>query len=232
MGNACGGRARARASASRRAWTCAGPGGRALGAPGARVILAAALALLAPAAGAFWRAPQAQAQPSYPLYYSFQIPLALPGISIQEGGSRTTYTGTLRGTLGGLPIRSATFTYGPGASAAVGGGTFRLTTAAGEVRDGLILMTSDGGRTNLLFTGIYLGSHLEFTLTSEDPQIGGVGVAAAGLARTEFATHEAYMTAVRKSVDALSPSARDEILAQADTNLRLVSEYEQTPSPP
>jgi hypothetical protein len=224
MVNVCGRRARARASASRRARKCAGPRVRALGAPGARFILAAALALLAPAA-------PAGALPSYPLYYSFQIPLALPGISVQEDGARTTYAGTLRGTLGGLPLRSATFTYGPGASTAVGGGTFSLATAAGDVRDGQILMTSDGERTTLLFFGIYLGSRLEFAVTSSRQQIGGAGVTATGLARTGLATHEAYMAAVRKGVDALPSSARDEILAQADTNLHLVGEYEQKPVP-
>lgn len=189
------------------------------------------IALLA-ASGALWRAPQAQALPSYTLYYAFQIPLALPGLSLQDGGARTTYGGTLRGTLGGLTLRSATFTYGPGASKGAGGGTFSLTTGAGDVRDGQILMTSDEERTTLLFFGIYLGSRLEFTLTSDRQQIGGSGVTAAGLARTGFAAHEAYMAAVRKGVEALPSPAREDIIAQADTNLRLVGEYEQRPSSP
>lgn len=189
------------------------------------------VALLA-APGALWRAPQALALPSYTLYYSFQIPLALPGVSMQDSGTRTTYGGTLRGTLGGLPLRSATFTYGPGASKAAGGGAFSLATGAGGIQDGQILMTNDGERTTLLFFGIYLGSRLEFIVTSDRQQIGGSGVTAAGLARTGFATHEAYMAAVRKGAEALPSQAREELIAQADTNLRLVGEYEQRPSTP
>lgn len=220
-----GRRAQARASASRRARACAGEGGRAFGVIGPPLLLAVAIAMLAPTT-------PATALPAYPLYYSFQVPLALPGMTLQEDGARTTYTSTLRGTLGGLPLRSATFTYGPGASKSVGGGTFRLETAAGDVRNGQILMTSDGERTTLLFFGTYLGSRIEFTLTSDRQQIGGAGVAAAGLARTGFAAHEAYMAAVRKVVEALPASARDEILAQADTNLRLVGEFQQKPPAP
>ena len=210
-------RARARASASARARKCA--------------ILGATIALLA-APGALWCPPRAQALPSYTLYYAFQIPLALPGLSVQDSGTRTTYGGTLRGTLGGLPLRSATFTYGPGASTGAGGGTFSLATGAGDVRDGQILMTSDGERTTLLFFGIYLGSRLEFMLTSDRQQIGGSGVTAAGLARTGFTAHEAYVAAVRKGVEALPSPAREDIIAQADTNLRLVGEYEQRPATP
>ena len=225
MADMWGRRTRARAVAAGRARGLAAAGRRALLALGAGMGLGSALAMLAPT---FLGA----ALPSYPLYHSFQIPLALPAITLQDDGARTLYTGTLRGTLGGLPLLSASFTYGPGASKSAGGGTFSLATAAGEVRSGQILMTVDGERTTLLFFGIYLGTRLEFTLTSDRPQIGGSGVAAAGLARTGFSSHEAYMAAVRRAADSLPPSTRDEILAQADTNLRLVSGYEQkAPSP-
>ena len=225
MADVCGRRAPARASASKRALGFAGAWARTRWATAARSILAIAVVVLAPAS-------PGAALPSYPLYYSFQIPLALPGITLQEDGSRTIYTGTLRGTLGGLPIRSASFTYGPRASASVGGGTFTLATAVGDVQGGQILMTSDGERTTLLFFGIYLGSRLEFALASDRQQIGGSGVTATGLARTGFATHDAYMAAVRKVGEALPPSTRDEILAQADQNLRLVGEYQQKPPSP
>ena len=240
MADVYGRRARARASALRRALRFTGAWARTRRATGVRMILAIAVVVLAPAAQALWLCadgvsqgcPQAQALPSYPLYFSFQIPLALPGITLQEDGSRTIYTGTLRGTLGGLPVRSASFTYGPRASASVGGGTFTLATAVGDVQDGQILMTSDGERTTLLFFGIYLGSRLEFAVTSDRQQIGGSGVTATGLARTGFATHDAYMAAVRKVGEALPSSTRDEILAQADTNLRLVGGYQQKPPSP
>ncbi len=225
MADVWGRRTRARAVAAARARGLAAAGRRALLALGAGMSFGSALAMLAPA---FLGA----ALPSYPLYHSFQIPLALPAITLQDDGARTLYTGTLRGTLGGLPLLSASFTYGPGASKSAGGGTFSLATAAGEVRNGQILMTVDGERTTLLFFSIYLGTRLEFTLTSDRPQIGGSGVAATGLARTGFSSHEAYMAAVLRAADSLPPSTRDEILAQADTNLRLVSGYEQkAPSP-
>ena len=225
MADVWGRRTQARAAAARRARGRAAAWRRALLALGTGIGLGSALATLAPA---FLGA----ALPSYPLYHSFQIPLALPAITFQDEGTRTLYTGTLRGTLGGLPLLSASFTYGAGASKVAGGGTFSLATAAGEIRNGQILMTVDGERTTLLFFGIYLGTRLEFTLTSDRPQIGGSGVAATGLARTGFGSHEAYMAAVRRAADSLPPSTRDEILAEADTNLRLVSGYEQKPPSP
>lgn len=225
MADVWGARTQARAVAAGRARGFVVTGRRALLALGAGIGLGGALTMLTPS---FLGA----ALPSYPLYHSFQIPLALPAITFQDEGARTLYTGTLRGTLGGLPLLSASFTYGPGPSKAAGGGTFSLATAAGEVRNGQILMTVNGERTTLLFFGVYLGTRLEFTLSSDRPQIGGSGVAATGLARTGFGSHEAYMAAVRRSADALPPSTRDEILAQADTNLRLVSGYEQKPPSP
>jgi len=81
--------------------------------------------------------------PSYPLFYSFEIPLALPGLLLADEGTQKTYTGALRGSLGGLPLRAATYTYGTHANKLAGGGTFSLTTAAGTTRDGQILMTTD-----------------------------------------------------------------------------------------
>jgi hypothetical protein len=168
------------------------------------------------------------ALPSYPLYYSFDIPHVMPGYVLGSDGTQTTtYTGTLRGTLGGISLRSASFAYGNGSSQAAGGGTFTLATDVGEVRDGHILMTTDGKRTTLLFFGVYLGTRLEFSLTSDSPQIGGTGVVATGLARTGFASHDEYMAAVQKGAAALPPASRDQTVAQADTNPRLVSGYQQ-----
>jgi hypothetical protein len=170
--------------------------------------------------------PAASALPSYPLYYSFEIPLALPGMTVTDEGVQKSYTGTLRGTLGGLPVQSASFTYGTGASKSVGGGTFSLATAAGEIRDGHILMTTDGKRTTLLFFGVYLGTRIEFGITGDGEQIGGIGVTAIGLARTGFASHDQYMRAIRAAVTSFPPDARAQILSQADTNPSLVRDYQ------
>jgi hypothetical protein len=167
------------------------------------------------------------ALPSYPLYYSFDIPHVMPGYVLGSDGTQTTYNGTLRGTLGGISLRSASFTYGNGSSQAAGGGAFALATDVGEVRDGHILMTTDAKRTTLLFFGVYLGTRLEFSVTSDSPQIGGTGVVATGLARTGFVSHDEYMGAVQKGAAALPPASRDQTVAQADTNLRLVSGYQQ-----
>jgi hypothetical protein len=167
------------------------------------------------------------ALPSYPLYYSFDIPHVMPGYVLGPNGTQTTYNGTLRGTLGGLSLRSASFTYGNGSSQGAGGGAFTLATDVGEVRNGHILMTTDGKRTTLLFFGIYLGTRLEFSLSSDSPQIGGTGVSAAGLARTGFASHDEYMAAVQKGAEALPAASRDQAVAQAETNPRLVSGYQQ-----
>lgn len=171
-------------------------------------------------------APAASALPSYLLYYSFEVPLALPGLTLTDNGVQKSYTGTLRGSLGGLPLRSASYTYATGASASVGGGTFSLATAAGEIRNGNILMTTDGTHTTLLFFGVYLGTHIEFRITGDGPQIGGIGVTATGLARTGFASHDQYMSAVQAAVATLPPDARAQILSQADTNPALVRAYQ------
>jgi hypothetical protein len=173
--------------------------------------------------------PRATAQPAYFLYYSLEVPLALPSLALSDSGVRTLYTGTLRGTLGGLPLTSATLQYGPGPTKVIGGGTFSLATAAGTVRDGHILMSTIGPRTTLLFFGMYLGTRLEFSLTSESQQIGGIGVTEIGVAQTGFHSHEEYRAAVDKAVASLAPDARAQVLDAADTNVRLVNGYQQKP---
>jgi hypothetical protein len=175
--------------------------------------------------------PGGRANPLYYLYYSFDVPLVLPGISLSEEGTRETYSGTLRGSLGGLPVRQATFTYWTGANREVGGGTFSLSTPAGQTQGGQILMSTSGTRTTLLFFATYLGTHLEFRLSSEGPLLGGAGVVERGLAQTGFGSHEEYLAAVRRAVASLPADVRDAIVAQADSNLRLVAEYQST-SPP
>ncbi len=190
--------------------------------------IAAGACVVILAAPPLGRVPPAAAQSIYLLYYSLEIPLALPGITLSDDGStHTIYTGTLRGTLGGLPLASAKLHYGAGASKALGGGTFSLATAAGAVRDGQILMSTVETRTTLLFFGMYLGARLEFSLVSDREQIGGMGVTATGLARTGFRSHEEYRTAVQKAVASLDPATRDQILALADANVRLANEFQQ-----
>jgi hypothetical protein len=55
--------------------------------------------------------------------------------------------------------------------------------------------------------------------------IGGEGYQANGLAPTGFASHDAYMAAVQKAVS--SDAARQQIMAAADTNPRLVRDYQE-----
>lgn len=172
-------------------------------------------------------APAVSAPPPYMLYFAFDVPLALPGLVLSDDGSKTVYIGTLKGTLGGLPLTSARLEYGPGASKAMGGGTFSLATPAGTIRDGQILMSTDGDRTTLLFFGIYLGTHIEFSIVSDRMQIGGAGVTATGLAPTGFHFHDEYRAEVVKSIASLAPAARDRILSQVDTNPGLVNQYQQ-----
>jgi hypothetical protein len=92
-------------------------------------------------------------------------------------------------------------------------------------------MSTGGARTTLLFFGVYLGTRLEFSLTSDSPQVGGAGVTATGLARTGFASHDEYMAAVRAAVASVPAETRAGIIAQADANPRLVSEYQQRAAP-
>lgn len=162
----------------------------------------------------------------YPLYFSFDIPLAMQGTTLTDEGQKNSYNGTLRGTIGGLPVTDAKYTYATGAIVKAGGGTFSLTTPAGTVKDGRILMTSDGKQTTLLFVGQYLGASLSFSLNAGSGQLGGGGAAASGLAETNFRSHEQYVTAVRNAAGALSPSDREQMVARADQNLRLVRDYQ------
>jgi hypothetical protein len=173
--------------------------------------------------------PGVAAQPSYLLYYSFEIPLATPSLALSDDGVQKLYTGTLAGTLGGLALTAATLQYGPGLSKVIGGGTFSLATAAGTVQDGHILMSVDGTRTTLLFFGMYLGTRLEFSFTSDREQIGGIGVVATGVARTGFSSHDEYRAAVEKAVASLAPGVRAQIVDAADSNVRLVSDFQQRP---
>ncbi|HLJ61210.1 MAG TPA: hypothetical protein VKZ50_15895 [bacterium] len=187
------------------------------------------------------------AQPSYPLYFNFKIPLVLPGFSVTDpnavqtppiGGVipppgspndqnvQTFYSGTIAGTLGGVAIKTGKFRYGLGASKSAGGGTFSLTTAAGST-NGQILLTVNGDRTTLLFFGVYLGARIEFTLVTNGMLIGGEGYAANGLAPTGFASHDAYMAAVQKAVASTQDASRQQIISAADTNQRLVRDYQQ-----
>jgi hypothetical protein len=189
--------------------------------------LIAVVGLLGLAATAV-RVPRADAAlPSYVLFFKFDLPLTLPAVVMTDEGAHSSYTGTMRGTLGGLPVQAATYTYGTDVKIPIGGGTFILTTAAGEVRDGEMLVSSDGQATTLLFFGVYLGTRLEFSIHSDRPQAGGMGVTVSGLARTGFANHDEYMAAIRKAVASLPEGDRQKVLAQADINPRLVNDYQR-----
>jgi len=163
---------------------------------------------------------------SYSLFFNFNLPLTLPSVAMSDEGARASYTGTMRGALGGLPLQAATYTYGADVKKSVGGGNFTMSTAAGEVRDGEILVSSDGPATTLLFFGLYLGTRLEFAIHSDRPQVGGMGVTVSGLANTGFTNHDEYMAAIRTAVASLSADTRQTVIAQADINLRLVNEYQ------
>ncbi len=195
---------------------------------GGRIALAVTIVSLAATCAS---PPLAAAPTPYQLYYAFEIPRALQGFVIGPDGSQPTYTGTLRGTLGGLPLREAAYSYLAGASKAAGGGTCSLATAAGTIRDGQILMTTEGKRITLLCFGMYLGTRIAITIITEGEPIGGIGVTASGLASTGFYTHEEYMTAVRTAATALPAETRSQVVAQAETNPRLVSEYQQKLTP-
>ena len=187
------------------------------------------------AAGVLVAAPhgldRASAQPEYALYYSFDVPLSILGLALSDDGTKRTYNGTFRGTLGGISITEARYTYANGASERAGGGTFTMTTKAGAVSNGHILMTSDGKQTTLLFFGTYLGTRLSFSLAGPGEQFGGSGVTNIGLAETTFPSHAHYIQAIREAATALPPTARDQLLAQAEQNPRLVREYQQRSVP-
>ena len=163
----------------------------------------------------------------YALYYSFDVPPLITGIAVSEDGEKRTYIGTLRGTLGGLPVTEAKYTYATGASPKAGGGTFSLTTKAGPVKEGRVLMTTEGNQTMLLFLGQYLGASLSFSLSGATAQLGGGTTKASGLAETNFRSHEQYVTAVRTAAATLPAAEREQVAAQADQNLRLVRDYQQ-----
>ena len=193
----------------------------------AAFLCAAAVLWLAPAAGVVGAAP------SYPLYYVLEIPPVLTGYEMDDQqNKRVIYTSLLRGTLGGLPVETATVILRPGASANVGGGEFSLKTAAGTVKNGLILMTNDGRRITLLFLGAYLGARLEFRLSAPASDFGGVTVSTKGLADTSFAAHSEYLAAVTQAVANLPPAPRAQAITQADGNLRLVAAYQASPGTP
>jgi hypothetical protein len=175
----------------------------------------------------------AQAAPIYPLYYAFEIPPVLTGYElIEQGDKHLLYTGVLRGTLGGLPVQKATMTLRPGASAGFGGGEFSLQTAAGAVKSGLILMTSDQKQMSLWFSGMYLGARLAFRVVGRASDFGTATFAAKGLADSSFADDGAYVAAVTQAVANLPPAARAEAIADADRNLNLVSGYRQETGTP
>lgn len=196
---------------------------------GRRVLAAALIGAVVLAVG--WaRSSRALGQSDeYALYYSFDIPISTPGVKLTEDGEKRSYSGTLRGMLGGVPVTDAKYEYTTGASVKAGGGTFSMTTKAGPVRDGQILMTSDAKQTTLLFVGRYLGASLSFSLTGPSAQPGGGATRATGLAETNFRSHEQYVAAVRSAGAALPPAEREQIAAQADQNLRLVRDYQQRP---
>ncbi len=172
------------------------------------------------------------AAPSYPLYYVFDVPPVLTGYELSKDLNRTiVYTGIIRGTLGGLPVTTGTFSYRQGASASVGGGDFTLQTAAGAVQKGSILMTSDGPRTTLLFFGTYLGTRLSFRLSGPSPAA-GAALTSKGLADTGFATHAEYVATVTQAAANLPPAARDEAIRGAEGNARLVAAYQRTTGAP
>jgi hypothetical protein len=167
----------------------------------------------------------------YTLYYSLDVPPVITGIALTDEGEKRSYNGTLRGTLGGLPVAESKYSFTTGASPKAGGGTFSMATKAGSVKDGRVLMTSDGKQTMLLFVGQYLGASLSFSLTGASTQLGGGATNASGLAETNFRSHEEYVTAVRNAAAALAPAEREQVVAQADQNLRLVRDYQHR-SPP
>jgi len=165
--------------------------------------------------------------PSYPLYYAFQIPATRPSIQITSNGSSTSYSGTFTGTLGGLPVKSGTFQYGGTTGSQVGGGFFTLVTDAGAVQNTQLLMSVDGARTSVLFFATYLGTHLDFRLSVAGMALGGPGETDTGLADTGFASQDAYVAAVQTAVASLPEATRQQLIAAANTNALLVTQFQQ-----
>jgi len=175
----------------------------------------------------------ARAAPLYPLYYSLEIPPVLTGYEMDEQKNRhLLYTSLLRGTLGGLAVESASVTLHPGASAGAGGGEFSLKTAAGAVKNGLILLTTDRRQTTLLFSGLYLGARLDFRMMAPAENFGNATIATKGLAETSFVAHSEYVAAVTLAVAGLGPAARAQAITAADGNPRLVTAYQSTTGSP
>jgi hypothetical protein len=183
----------------------------------------------------------------YALFFRFEVPPAIPGLTIiqdeppldflpvnqaPQGTTKRTTNGTLRGTLGGLAVVQAAYTFITGVGNHAGSGTFTLSTKAGAVEKGRILMTSEGQKMTLLFLGAYLGNHLSFSLVGDSTQFGGTDVVMTGLAETDFSSHERYAAAIRAAIATLPGPVQQEILAQADQNPRLVRDYQQRPPAP
>jgi hypothetical protein len=196
------------------------------------LISAAVLACVAVLAAIPRGSPRAYAQDDeegYHLFFHLDVPPALVGVTLSDDGSKNTYNGILRGTLGGVAITDARYTYTNGASQFVGGGTFTMITMAGPVEAGRILMTGDAKSITLTFFGTYLGARVSFSLVGPSEQVGGTSVDATGLADTTFRSHEQYIAAVRQTASGLSETVRAQVVAQADQNPRLVREYQQRP---
>lgn len=169
----------------------------------------------------------------YRLFYALDIPPLLTGYELDESQNKhLIYTSLLRGTLGGLPIDSATLTLHPGASAGVGGGEFSLRTPAGPVKDGLILLTTDRAQTALVFLGTYLGARLQFKMVAPTATFGTGTISTKGLADTSFVADSEYVAAVTLGVAGLAPAPRAQAITGAESNLRLVSGYQQTTGTP
>lgn len=178
-------------------------------------------------------APAVRAAALYPLYYVLEIPPLLTGYEIdQDQNKRLVYTSLLRGTLGGLPVESATLTLHPGASAGAGGGQFSLRTAAGPVKDGLILLTTDPKLTTLVFLGTYLGARLQFKMVAPTATFGNGTISTKGLADTSFVADSEYVAAVTLGVAGLAPAPRAQAITAAESNLRLVSAFQQSAGSP
>lgn len=170
---------------------------------------------------------------SYLLYYAIEIPPVLTGYEMDDQQNRrVVYTSVLRGTLGGLAVDSGTLALHPGASAAAGGGQFTLRTAAGSVKDGLILLTTDRKQTTLVFLGTYLGARLQFKMMGPTENFGTATISGKGLADTSFVAHSEYVAAITLGVAGLAPAARAQAITAAESNLRLVTAYQAATGSP
>jgi hypothetical protein len=171
--------------------------------------------------------------PTYPLYYALDMPPVLTGFELNQVQEKhILYSGTLRGSLGGLPVEKAAITLRPGASPGAGGGDFSLQTPAGEIKNGLVLMTTDKKQTSLLFSGVYLGARVAFRVSGPATDVASTAYSGKGLADSTFADHTTYLAAVSQGVAKLPAAARAQTLADADRNLSLVSTYRQETGTP